>query len=373
VLGERAHTPTVPPPVLTFNRATLLDEPDPEYVMLTRTLTLVIALIVASTAAACDKPTAPKEGTSPPQLHAPVALTLTAPMPKGKVISPTLVVGGQPTVEHLTEMAKAGLKTVLNLKTSGEMTFDEAAEATRLGLTYVAMPIAGKRGLNDQNVARLHEVLEAGTPTLVHCQSGNRVGALFALHAQRYRGASVEDAMAVGLAHGMTGLKGAVHELLTVKSERNFTKDAEKKVGLFKAALGAELKAALKAGGPAKAITVCAERAPEIAAKMSDDTLSIRRVGTRVRNTKTNTPTHAMKAVMNSLTPDRPVHLGVVDGKEASVHALFIQAPVCLSCHGPSGSLGPEVTAELAARYPDDMAVGYAMGELRGAIVVERR
>ena len=179
--------------------------------------------------------------------------------------------------------------------------------------------------------------------------------------------------MAIGLAHGMTRLKSSVHELLTVTSERNFAKDAASKVGLFKAALGAELKAALKAGGPAKAISVCAEKAPEIAAKMSDDTLSIRRVGTRVRNAKTNTPTHAMNAVMKGLTPDKSVHLGVIDGKETAVHGLFIQNPVCLSCHGPKGSLAPEVTAALAEQYPDDAAVGYAMGDLRGAVVVERR
>ena len=178
--------------------------------------------------------------------------------------------------------------------------------------------------------------------------------------------------MAVGLAHGMTRLKGPVLELLTVKGERSFVKEAAKKVGLFKAALGAELKAALKADGPAHAIGVCAEKAPQIAQKMSDDTLTIRRVGTRVRNTKTNTPTVAMTGVLEGLTPEHPVHVGTIDGKETAVHGLFIQKPVCLSCHGAPGSLGAEVKAALAERYPDDAATGYQMGDLRGAIVVER-
>ncbi|MGB0590616.1 MAG: c-type heme family protein [Myxococcota bacterium] len=344
--------------------------------MLTRTLTLTTVLTLASLTAGCDKPAPPTpeapEAAQESEAPAP-KVSLTAPLPKGKLISPTLVVGGQPTKAHLEEMAASGLTTVVNLKTEGEMTFDEAAEAKRLGLTYIAMPMAGKKGLTDKNAARLDEVLKAGEPTLVHCQSGNRVGALFALHAQKFKGASTEEAMTIGLSHGMTRLKGPVRELLEVKAERGFAKDAQEKVGLFKAALGAELKAALKAGGPAKAISVCAEKAPEIAAKMSDDTLSIRRVGTRVRNTKTNTPTHAMNAVMKGLTPDKPVHLGVIDGKETAVHGLFIQNPVCLSCHGPKGSLAPEVTAALAEQYPDDAAVGYAMGDLRGAVVVERR
>ncbi|MDP6944642.1 MAG: DUF3365 domain-containing protein [Myxococcota bacterium] len=333
-----------------------------------------LLLLACTVLAACSRPEAP---ASPPpattQAPTPAPKALVAPIPKGKVISSTLVVGGQPTPEALAEMAKAGLKTVVNLKTPGEMTFDEAAEAERLGLTYVAIPMAGKAGLNAANVERLHGLLEAGDTTLVHCQGGNRVGALFALHAQRYEGASVEDAMAVGLAHGMTGLEGPVLELLTVNGEVSFVKAAAKQVGLFKAALGAELKAALKAGGPAHAIGVCAEKAPVIAQKMSDDTLTIRRVGTRVRNTKTNTPTAAMTAVMSGLTPDNPVHVGAVDGKQTAVHALFIQEPVCLSCHGAPGSLGAEVKAALAARYPDDGATGYQMGDLRGAIVVEKR
>ena len=369
----------MPPRALTFNRARLWLGPHPEYVVETRPLTLALALAFALAQTACGTPSPPQktatpEGEKASAKEAPAKkASLTAPLPKGKVISPTLVIGGQPSVAHLEEMAAAGLKTIVNLKTDGEMKYDEAAEAKRLGMTYIAMPMAGKKGLTDKNASRLDEVLKAGEPTLVHCQSGNRVGALFALHAQKFKGASIEEAMTIGLSHGMTRLKGPVRELLEVKAERGFAKDAQKKVGLFKAALGAELKAALTAGGPAKAISVCADKAPEIAKKMSDDTLSIRRVGTRVRNSKTNTPTAAMKAVMGGLTTDKPVYHGVIDGKEASVHALFIQQPVCLSCHGPKGSLAPEVTAALAEQYPDDAAVGYAMGDLRGAIVVERR
>ena len=338
-------------------------------------LILLLSLLLAP---GCS-PQAPPASEAPSSVKAPEGSTpaptaaLSAPIPKGKVISPLLVTGGQPTKEALTQMAAQGLKAVVNLKTAREMPFDEAAEAKRLGLTYVSIPMAGKSGLKAQNVERLEAVLAEGQPTLVHCQSGNRVGALFALHAQRYKGASVEDAMALGLSHGMTGLKGAVLEHLKVNAERNFVKTAAQKVGLFKAALGAELKAALTQGGAAHAIGVCADKAPAIAEKMSDERLSIRRVGTRVRNTKTNTPSSAMRAVLQTLTREKPVHVGMIDGKEAAVHALFIDKPVCVSCHGDKASMAPAVLSALAERYPDDAATGYAMGQLRGAVVVERR
>ena len=335
--------------------------------MSTRALLPALLLVVA-----CSPPAAPPPSAAPKAAPA-VPQALTAPIPKGVVISPTLVIGGQPDAAALKTMAGQGLKTVVNLRPDREADIDHAALAKAHALRYVHIPVAGKAGLNDVAIDALEAVLAAGEPTLVHCASGNRVGALFALHAARHRGASPEEALAVGVRHGLTRLKGVVSERLKASAKPDFAAQAAERVGRFKAALGAELKAALKGGGPAHAIGVCADKAPEIAQKMSDDTMTIRRVGTRVRNTKTNTPTEAMTAVLAELTSDTPVHVGTVDGKQAAVHGLFIQTPVCLSCHGAPGSLGAEVTAALAERYPDDAATGYQMGDLRGAIVVEKR
>ena len=38
--------------------------------------------------------------------------------------------------------------------------------------------------------------------------------------------------------------------------------------------------------------------------------------------------------------------------------------PLCLACHG--SELAPSVSAALAKRYPDDRAVGYELGDIRG-------
>lgn len=308
---------------------------------------------------------------SPPQ--PPTTPVVSAPIAHGQVISPTLAVGGQPDAGALALMARSGLELVVNLRTGREMDFDEASAVKDLGMRYISIPVAGALGLTDEAVRTLDEALDDTVATLVHCKSGNRVGALFALRAQRHQGKSVEDAMAVGLAHGLTGLKGAVLERLNAAATPDFAAEAAKRVGLFKAALGAELKAAMKAGGPVNAIGVCAKVAPEITAKLSDETLGLRRVGTRARNAKTNVPTEAMSAVLDGLSRQSPVHVGLVDGKTTAVHGLFIENPVCLSCHGPVGALDQAVKAALAQHYPDDKATGYQMGDLRGAIVVEQR
>jgi protein tyrosine phosphatase (PTP) superfamily phosphohydrolase (DUF442 family) len=45
---------------------------------------------------------------------------------------------------------------------------------------------------------------------LVHCASGNRVGAMLALRARWIEGKSAEEALAIGKAAGMTGMTDAV-------------------------------------------------------------------------------------------------------------------------------------------------------------------
>ena len=48
---------------------------------------------------------------------------------------------------------------------------------------------------------------------------------------------------------------------------------------------------------------------------------------------------------------------------------IVVKAP-CLKCHGPSESIDPEVRAILEESYPEDLAVGYAEGDFRGAVSV---
>lgn len=45
----------------------------------------------------------------------------------------------------------------------------------------------------------------------------------------------------------------------------------------------------------------------------------------------------------------------------------------CLGCHGAKSEMDPKVVAFLAEKYPEDKAVGYAEGELRGVAWAEIR
>ena len=130
------------------------------------------------------------------------------------------VSSGQPDQAVLEVVSGAGFKTVVDLRGDGEdRGFDEAASVEAQGMEYVSLPIYAGSGVDItyENAARLDAILaQAEGPVLVHCASGNRVGALYALRA-KLAGASDEEAMSVGNAAGLTRLRPLVEQLLREK------------------------------------------------------------------------------------------------------------------------------------------------------------
>ena len=139
-------------------------------------------------------------------------------IPNARTPTEGILVGGQPSVEQFQEAAFAGYRTVVNLRALGEQgSWDEAAKAAELGVRYVAIPIAGADDLTAENARKLAEIVDdpEALPAMVHCASGNRVGALFALKALHVDGKSAESALTFGRRAGLTALEDAVRERLT--------------------------------------------------------------------------------------------------------------------------------------------------------------
>lgn len=131
--------------------------------------------------------------------------------------SDTVLVGGQPGEDVLREARDAGIEVVVNFRGESEdLGYDEEAVAAELGLAYLRVPVAGAQGLTPENVLLLDAVLKqvGDRPVLMHCASGNRVGALHALHAARFGGKDTETAIEIGKAHGLTSLEGEVRKRL---------------------------------------------------------------------------------------------------------------------------------------------------------------
>ncbi|MDE2419667.1 MAG: hypothetical protein KGO49_00600 [Gammaproteobacteria bacterium] len=126
--------------------------------------------------------------------------------------------GGRPRQEQFDQVKEMGIAAVINLCPIMEAcSFDEETEVKRLGLAYTNIPISGPSDLTIENARLLSKALSTATadqPVLLHCASGNRVGALLALKARWIDGYSSEDAIALGVAGGLTGLLPVVQLLI---------------------------------------------------------------------------------------------------------------------------------------------------------------
>lgn len=132
------------------------------------------------------------------------------------------LVSGAIDAADVGRIRAAGVKHLINLRTAEEIQgFDEARIATDLGLEYHAIPIAGAQSLTRENAQRLDELLDqvGDELTLIHCASGNRVGALIAVREAWIKGQPTEAAIAEGKRWGLTSLEEAVRAALQDASQ----------------------------------------------------------------------------------------------------------------------------------------------------------
>lgn len=127
---------------------------------------------------------------------------------------PGIVASGRLNTEDITRLQHAGIRHVIDLTPDAETPdFDEAKAVRSGGMGYSNLPIAGAADLTRENALAFDEVLrKAQRPVLVHCASGNRVGALVALRAAWIEGKSVEEAISIGKAWGLKSLEPQVRE-----------------------------------------------------------------------------------------------------------------------------------------------------------------
>lgn len=142
--------------------------------------------------------------------------TANATIPGWRKAVDGLYSAGQPEPPHWAALAAAGLRGVVNLRPAAEQPDrDEAQEVAAAGLAYASLPIADAGALGRDSAAALDRALRLmPSPLLVHCASGNRVGALVALREAWFNGAGAGTALERGRAAGLAGLEPQVQRLL---------------------------------------------------------------------------------------------------------------------------------------------------------------
>jgi uncharacterized protein (TIGR01244 family) len=138
------------------------------------------------------------------------------------------VVSGALNQTDVENLRKAGVKYVIDLRTEEETPdFDEARAVAEQGLMYHPIPIKGVESLTKVNARKLDALFGqiGAEPALIHCSSGNRVGALIAVREAWIKGRPVDAAIAEGKRWGLTRLEGPVRVLLESQAQQDEGKD----------------------------------------------------------------------------------------------------------------------------------------------------
>ena len=126
---------------------------------------------------------------------------------------------GQPDEKALKVFAESGYSVVIDMRGPSEDrgmdNFEGAVEAT--GMQYLAFPIVEEDQVSFETAATLDALLQGiDGPVLLHCASGNRVGAVLALR-HSLNGATDAESIEFGKDAGMTRLEPRVREVLESK------------------------------------------------------------------------------------------------------------------------------------------------------------
>ncbi len=157
---------------------------------------------------------------------------------------------------------------------------------------------------------------------------------------------------------------------------------AQQAAKTFSGALKSALMEKLEVGGTEGAITFCHDEAPLIAARVSEEfgvRLGRVPVADRQRspaNTAEAWQVDGLNNFQEQLAAGTPISELVALETQSLPEGVALRMmrgipvePMCLACHG--SALSKETQAALNRLYPDDQAVGFHEGDLRGALWVE--
>ncbi len=131
----------------------------------------------------------------------------------------------------------------------------------------------------------------------------------------------------------------------------------------------------MKKGGVMDALDFCSTQAyaltDEVNSKLPNG-ISAKRITLKTRNLANEPQTDESK-VLKDLESKKELSPYVVEKVDAHTYKFYkplvIDKPLCLKCHGEI-STDKNLQSAINEKYPNDKAINYKMGDLRGAVVV---
>ena len=165
------------------------------------------------------------------------------------------------------------------------------------------------------------------------------------------------------------------------RSQAQFEQEATEAIKELATHLKGALMNAMQDGGPVEAVNVCHTLAPVLAANVSEKYgLTIYRTSRKIRNTS-NSPddweNRVMEQFESRLADGEAIQkltfsekVSTANSTEWRMMKAIPTDKVCLSCHG--SKIAEPIQAAIMQYYPDDMATGFKLGEIRGAFSVRK-
>ena len=159
-------------------------------------------------------------------------------------------------------------------------------------------------------------------------------------------------------------------------SDNEFKVDSNELIQHLAQNLKKTLVNAIKNNGLVGAVEQCNIEAPIISQNLSTKNLKVSRIASKNRNPE-NKATIEQEQVLKFFEQEialgkSPKNLYKVVETQDSMQYLkpIVTGKVCLACHG--SNVSGELKAKIKKLYPNDLAIGFEEGSLRGAFLLEK-
>jgi tyrosine-protein phosphatase SIW14 len=126
--------------------------------------------------------------------------------------------GAQPTTEGFRNLAKLGIRIIVDLREPGDRSSNEERTVAADGMQYVPVPMNGMHAPPTAAITRVLNLLESAStgPVFVHCKRGaDRTGSVIACYRVEHDHWANDKALAEARSLGMSWMeKGLQHFIL---------------------------------------------------------------------------------------------------------------------------------------------------------------